>query len=235
MESSLPTIGAGAAILGVLSHQRYFVHGEWDRHALTLLYCFIVGPLALTLFLTVSASLASVLRLWLVLWASYTGGLLVSIAVYRTVFHSLCQFPGPFAARATSFWSFRSSVVQLKWHTRVQSLHETYGDFVRISMLPTALYTSRRELIDSTMAQNHAKSRSMTLLQLETSIRPRPSAVKARFTTSTTPIGLCRWLGTSGFTQTGGVYGIVDLEPKVSGNTTLWISVCSCRRLVLIH
>lgn len=136
MESSLLTIATGAAIVGVLSHQRYFIRGEWDRHALTLLYIFIASPLALTLFLTVSVNSAPVLRLWLVLWASYTGGLLLSIAVYRVVFHSSCQFPGPFAARITAFWSFRNSAVQLQWHTRVQSLHETYGDFVRISMLP---------------------------------------------------------------------------------------------------
>ncbi|PLB41072.1 cytochrome P450 [Aspergillus candidus] len=132
MESSLLTIATGAAIVGVLSHQRYFIRGEWDRHALTLLYIFIVSPLALTLFLTVSVNSAPVLRLWLVIWASYTGGLLLSIAVYRVVFHSSCQFPGPFAARITAFWSFRNSAVQLQWHKRVQSLHETYGDFVRI-------------------------------------------------------------------------------------------------------
>lgn len=56
----------------------------------------------------------------------------MSIGVYNTLFHPLARYPGPLLGRASSLWYARS----LSRGTIAQdtlSLHEKYGDVVRIA------------------------------------------------------------------------------------------------------
>ncbi|KAL2383013.1 hypothetical protein RJZ90_002898 [Blastomyces dermatitidis] len=59
-------------------------------------------------------------------------GLFGSIGLYRGWLHRLTQFPGPVAWKLSSFGSIKASVGEFKLPVKVQQLHETYGDFVRI-------------------------------------------------------------------------------------------------------
>ncbi|KAG9235686.1 putative benzoate 4-monooxygenase cytochrome P450 [Amylocarpus encephaloides] len=55
-----------------------------------------------------------------------------SILLYRAFFHPLKNFPGPFGAKLSKFWSL-SQVVKSKvrYYTVVNELHHQYGDYVR--------------------------------------------------------------------------------------------------------
>ncbi|KAL4926701.1 uncharacterized protein BDV17DRAFT_149951 [Aspergillus undulatus] len=65
-------------------------------------------------------------------WSSLVVSLWTSILVYRAFFHPLKDFPGPFGARLSKFWSL-TKVLQtnIRWYRTLNALHEQYGDFVR--------------------------------------------------------------------------------------------------------
>lgn len=58
-------------------------------------------------------------------------GLVISIGVYRLLFHRLRRFPGPWGARLSRFYAVRLASKGLQYHLELQKLHEQYGDFVR--------------------------------------------------------------------------------------------------------
>ncbi|OAT13985.1 high nitrogen upregulated cytochrome P450 monooxygenase 1, variant 1 [Blastomyces gilchristii SLH14081] len=125
---------AGIA-LGILSHLLLFKHGEWDRYAptLVLFYAFAMSVLSpVVVFILMELSMLSTLLLVSTFWISYMTGLFGSIGLYRGWLHRLTQFPGPVAWKLSSFGSIKASVGEFKFPVKVQQLHETYGDFVRI-------------------------------------------------------------------------------------------------------
>jgi hypothetical protein len=60
-------------------------------------------------------------------------GLFSSMTAYRLFFHPLKPFPGPIGARITAFWVTKESIPDLKMYRKLRDMHDTYGDFVRIS------------------------------------------------------------------------------------------------------
>lgn len=66
--------------------------------------------------------------------AVFSSTLSASVLIYRGFFHSLRRFPGPFAARYTSFWAVWKSGVNCRFHEHLTELHRKHGDFVRIGM-----------------------------------------------------------------------------------------------------
>ncbi|KAH7076045.1 cytochrome P450 67 [Paraphoma chrysanthemicola] len=62
---------------------------------------------------------------------AFNGSLLLSIAVYRTVFHRCCKFKGPFAAKLSRFYAVNLSAKNTQYYKELAKLHENYGDFVR--------------------------------------------------------------------------------------------------------
>ena len=70
----------------------------------------------------------------------------LSNAIYNRYFHPLSRFPGPFWASITSLWYFQT--IRLGKARNVQhSLHEKYGDFVRIG--PKQLAVCHPEAIET--------------------------------------------------------------------------------------
>ena len=120
--------------VGVASHILLLKRGEWERYApavvmahgtlpmLAFAYLLLVGrrPLVSAIIFVIGNS------------AGYYAGLFGSIAVYRLLWHPLRSFPGPTAAKLTSWWATSKAVPDFHFHDKLKALHETYGDFVRI-------------------------------------------------------------------------------------------------------
>ena len=136
MESAL-IFSSGAATLGVASHLVLYIRGEWERDVLIVAvrYATFAGLMMAYMMEFRQQAFDQSLRMVGTLYASYVAGLFGSICCYRLLLHPLSSFPGPFGAKLTAFWSVGSSVPGLKFHEKVQALHRTYGDFVRIREL----------------------------------------------------------------------------------------------------
>lgn len=120
---------------GVCLHKLLFSKGEWDRHAPKILFghnllCIIIfAAFTLATNRTLAMCLVETFRVS----SSFTGGLFTSLMAYRLLFHPLRSFPGPVAARVSSFWAFAKQWPDLKFYVKLQGIHNKYGDFVRIS------------------------------------------------------------------------------------------------------
>ncbi|KAL4745630.1 hypothetical protein BDW72DRAFT_186361 [Aspergillus terricola var. indicus] len=127
---------ATASLTGVALHLFLFKQVEVDKRPVSTAASFIVAYflIANTLPLISSqyegffwsytvASLA---------WLSLVLSLCMSILVYRAFFHPLRNFPGPFGARLSKFWSLNKVLeTNIRWYRALDALHKQYGDFVR--------------------------------------------------------------------------------------------------------
>jgi hypothetical protein len=62
---------------------------------------------------------------------SFNLGLTASIVLYRSLFHRLSRFPGPFMAKVSRLSIAMRSVKRTQYHRDLEELHRQYGDFVR--------------------------------------------------------------------------------------------------------
>jgi hypothetical protein len=62
---------------------------------------------------------------------SFNLGLTASILLYRSLFHRLSRFPGPFMAKVSRLSIAMRSVKRTQYHRDLEELHRQYGDFVR--------------------------------------------------------------------------------------------------------
>lgn len=126
-------IAAGGALLGIISHLTYFIHGE--HHLLAPRYgqTALISPFLLTLLCsripgtTYLASIGNALTWEL----SFLCGLWTSMLIYRGLFHRLCRFPGPPSLKWSKFFHVSQIFTKLDYYKRAEVWHETYGDFVR--------------------------------------------------------------------------------------------------------
>jgi hypothetical protein len=63
--------------------------------------------------------------------SSFNTSLLLSIGVYRLVFHRCRKFPGPVAAKLTRFYAASLSAKNVQYYKELANLHARYGNFVR--------------------------------------------------------------------------------------------------------
>jgi hypothetical protein len=117
----LSTAGSGA-VFGILFHQairpiefEFFMFHFMAAYVVTFLLSVI------TLGFTTSILFAS----------SFVTSLLLSIGVYRLVFHRCRSFPGPVAAKLTRFYAASLSAKNVQYYKELANLHAQYGDFVR--------------------------------------------------------------------------------------------------------
>lgn len=123
-----------AAATGIASHNLLFIHGEWHMQAPRLLRIYLV----LTLITCVeelrysSGSATERLESALLIIGIYALSLVASLVVYRTIFHRLRNFPGPFWARVSKFWHVERCISSSSQnHVVLDGLHKKYGNFVR--------------------------------------------------------------------------------------------------------
>jgi hypothetical protein len=130
--SSLP-VSAIAAVLGIVSHLSYFIHGEHLTNIPRILafavlaQCLIFGLLTLLIGFS---PLRALITIWLPT-AVYLSSVWTSMLIYRVFFHPLRSWPGPFAARLSKFYHV-FQIRKLDQYKHLQRMHDQYGDFVRI-------------------------------------------------------------------------------------------------------
>lgn len=125
-----------AAAGGVASHVFVFRHGDYHLKVPQLLRLFLATSFSIFLCALKMDSINGIC--WIQRAATntiyiimiYLVFLTASIVVYRTMFHQLHDFPGPFMARVTKLWHFGKGL-NTSNHSLLDQLHKQYGDFVR--------------------------------------------------------------------------------------------------------
>lgn len=59
---------------------------------------------------------------------------LLSIGIYRLLFHRCGRFPGPVGAKLSRFWTSYTSSKNFQYHMELGRMQAKYGDFVRTGM-----------------------------------------------------------------------------------------------------
>lgn len=135
---------------GVVVHATVFArHREWDRHAanIPISLCVLFAATVIAVAVHGNTSWISSFASASILTAFFVSGLLSSMTVYRLLLHPLRSFPGPIGARMTSLWILKQSVPDLDLYVKMRSLHDRYGDFVRISRFRELSYNSNVDLV----------------------------------------------------------------------------------------
>ncbi|KAL8997115.1 MAG: hypothetical protein Q9169_003551 [Polycauliona sp. 2 TL-2023] len=121
-----------SATAGALSHIVYFNRGEHHLYGTTYLLVYsvvwTVGAIALNQRGASVHEATARVTAWMF---SYFVGLYSSLIIYRSMFHPLNKFPGPFGARLSKFWLSAHVKDRTAFRT-IHRLHEEYGDFVRV-------------------------------------------------------------------------------------------------------
>lgn len=125
---------AAAFAVGAASQQAILRHGEWDNYSFKLIVGAAVLDTLLSLFVHVRLSepLATAVRHALCLTLAAVAGVYLSMLVYRAFFHRLRAFPGPVAARLSTFYMTYLSATRGQVYEDVRALHRMYGDYVRV-------------------------------------------------------------------------------------------------------
>ena len=122
-----------AAFLGLISHHLLFIHGEHHEEGpLWLGFCLLVQAVFLIAQIAIYKAQvreAVIALTWVM--ASFATALFGSILIYRIFFHRLRSFPGPFLAKTTKLWHVWKVAPKSDNFRQLDSLHHTYGDFVR--------------------------------------------------------------------------------------------------------
>jgi hypothetical protein len=122
MHSSALSTAASGAVFGILFHQAIRPI-EFEFYMFHFMAAYVVTFLlsVITLGFTTSVLFA----------VSFNTSLLLSIGVYRLVFHRCHKFPGPVAAKLTRLYAASLSAKNVQYYKELANLHAQYGDFVR--------------------------------------------------------------------------------------------------------
>lgn len=134
-----PLAQAIAVLLGSAAHILVFVRGEWHLSTVKLVLSYItVQAVAVSVLPTLSAPLGTngshlaAARIAGTLGALWAAGVFGSMLIYRGFLHRLGRFKGPFLARFSNFYVTTLAAKKLHLHKEIQTLHEKYGDIVRV-------------------------------------------------------------------------------------------------------
>ncbi|KAJ4294979.1 hypothetical protein N0V90_006987 [Kalmusia sp. IMI 367209] len=119
-----------ASIVGVAIHLGIFIRGEHHMKAPFLFWAHVVILIAIASGKYSGGNLRTGVEESALVLGSYMLSLFLSIAIYRTYFHRLRNFPGPTLAGITKLWHTVHSL-DSKNHIVLDKLHKQYGDFVR--------------------------------------------------------------------------------------------------------
>ena len=120
------------AAAGAVSHIFYFKRGEHHLYGTTYVGLVVAGLITAVFILfqqgePIGKAFAQVTTVAFL----YLAGLYTSLVTYRSLFHPLNKFPGPFGARISNFW-LSAHLKDGDAFREVQKWHEKYGDFVRV-------------------------------------------------------------------------------------------------------
>ena len=121
-----------AATAGVVSHACYFYRGEHHLYGAMYLQVFAAAFVTAVIVLYQQGEPAVRALIQVTLTACfYLAGLYTSLLAYRSLFHPLNGFPGPFGARISSFW-LSAHLNDGDGFRKIHQLHDRYGNFVRV-------------------------------------------------------------------------------------------------------
>jgi hypothetical protein len=131
-DTALPTKVWAAVALGLASHNLYFIRGEHHLAAPAI----FVGAIVLSILIYVYeyrlAPAHAAFNAFSIIGA-FNAALFTSMTVYRTLFHPLRSFPGPFSARISKLWH-SYNILDSKNHVFLHGLYEKYGPIVRTGL-----------------------------------------------------------------------------------------------------
>jgi hypothetical protein len=123
-------------LCGVFLHQ-LVKRVELDRHPLSIFVSVVIAYFVLAAGLQSNQYENSLKAYGVALLVESFAilSLWTNMLVYRAFLHPLKDFPGPFGARLSKFWSL-GKVIQsnIRWYQVVGKLQEQYGDYVRTGM-----------------------------------------------------------------------------------------------------
>ena len=120
------------AVAGVATHVGYFNQGEHHMHGVLYIRLFLgVIIAAMFVFHWLGQPWAQALLTVTTCAGYYCTGLYGSLLLYRFAFSPLNRFPGPWWAKASSL-AFSTRLWGLDAHKKLLTLHQDYGDFVRV-------------------------------------------------------------------------------------------------------
>lgn len=125
--SILPT----SALLGILCHIS-IVNIEFELYLFHFLITYVLTYFGLNAALIPGDGVWAAWLKTTVGFSSFNVGVLLSISVYRLLFHRCRRFPGPLAAKVTRFYAAYLNLKEYQYTKELGKLHEEYGDFVRI-------------------------------------------------------------------------------------------------------
>lgn len=127
----MTAIAAGAFFHNIVRNR------EFDRYPFSILFVVIASHIVLSILLQYDNDV-DILTFWQAqrlassLIATTILSLWTNILVYRAFFHPLRNFPGPFGARLSKFWSLGKVIEsKVRWYQVAGKLKEEYGDYVR--------------------------------------------------------------------------------------------------------
>ncbi|KAL6856827.1 cytochrome P450 [Trichoderma novae-zelandiae] len=146
-QSSWQTAAIVSLVAGVASHHLIFRPCEVDGYAWQLMFISL-GSVSVLIIAYIQIGgygiILAVCRALLV-FNAYNAGAALSILTYRAFFHPLNRFPGPFMAKLSRFYVMRNAAKSVKAYKDIQTLHEKYGDIVRVG--PRELSINRSSAI----------------------------------------------------------------------------------------
>jgi hypothetical protein len=127
MDSNSPTLALLGPLLAASLHIIILQRVEIDHLVLPGIVATCVGYGTLAYYIHLGPATLLATSFWISLW--------VWIGVYRAFFHSLRNYPGPFAAKISKWWTVKQTWdTDLHFHQTQQQLQKEYGDYVRTGM-----------------------------------------------------------------------------------------------------
>lgn len=131
-QADLYGIAGRAAVLGVLFHLSIQAV-EFERFMFHYLAALpVVFVLMSTLFATYGPSgwLGAAAKSFL-FETVFNASCLLSISLYRVLFHRCRSFPGPLGAKISRFWTAYVAAQDIQYYKELDKFHSAYGDFIR--------------------------------------------------------------------------------------------------------
>ncbi len=133
------TASAVGAVLGLVAHHGFFIHGEWHVQAPEILisHLLVFGSLSAGALLFRASELGYFFTAGFNVIVLYLTTLLVSILTYRIWFHPLSKagFKGPLYMRTSKLWHVWQCRTSTN-HLIMDRLNREYGDFIRTGNYP---------------------------------------------------------------------------------------------------
>lgn len=124
-----------AALLGVLFHMSIQLI-EFEKFMFHFLAALPIMAVAMSTVFSAFGHLtwAQALVKSVVIEGIFNLSCLLSIGIYRLLFHRCGRFPGPVGARLSRFWTSYISSKNLQYYKELENMQANYGDFVRTGM-----------------------------------------------------------------------------------------------------